>query len=115
MIPEAVDHECRSSEPRLEDLIPIAVVIAAGCESCAERMVQRALDRGSARAPIERTLGIVAHLRSLDCLAHKVGPEVIARMEKPLQAGRKALRAADPSPRDRGCCADAGSRTTVGQ
>jgi len=97
---EPVSQECCSSEratPRLEDLIPIAVVIAAGCESCAERMVRRALQQGSPMSLIERTLGIVAHLRSLDCLTQAVGPEVITRMEKPLQAGRKTLRGADLS------------------
>jgi hypothetical protein len=83
--------------PRLEDLIPIAVVIAAGCEGCAERMVQRALRRGSAW-PIQQTLGIVAHLRSRDCFVQAVGAEVIARMEKPLEAGMKALRGVDPLP-----------------
>jgi hypothetical protein len=81
----------------LDDLIPIAVVIAAGCESCAEKMVSRALRQGSAPAQVERTLGIVAKLRSLDCLTEAVGPEVVARMAKPLEAGRRALRAADDS------------------
>jgi alkylhydroperoxidase/carboxymuconolactone decarboxylase family protein YurZ len=76
---------------KLEDLIPIAVVIAAGCESCAEKMVHRAIDQGSPKPLIGRTLRIVARLRSLDCLAQAVGPEVIARMDKPLQAGEKAL------------------------
>lgn len=90
--------------PRLEDLIPIAVGIAAGCERCAERMVERALKGGATKRLIERTLGIVANLRSVDCFARAVGPEVIARMEKPLQAGRKALREAEPSPEDPPCC-----------
>jgi len=95
------DCGCGSSEratPRLEDLIPIAVVIAAGCEGCAERMVQRALGRGSTRPPIQQTLGIVAHLRSRDCFVQAVGAEVIAQMERPLEAGMKALRDADPLP-----------------
>jgi alkylhydroperoxidase/carboxymuconolactone decarboxylase family protein YurZ len=94
---EPAGRECCSTEretPRLEDLIPIAVVVAAGCESCAERMVRRAQEQGSPKSLIERTLGIVAHLRSLECLAQAVGPEVIARMEKPLEAGRKTLRGA---------------------
>lgn len=78
--------------PRLEDLIPIAVVIAAGCETCAQRMIQRALQQGSTKPLIKRTLGIVAHLRTLDCFAQAVGPEVVARMKGPLQAGERALR-----------------------
>lgn len=90
--------------PRLQDLIPIAVVIAAGCEGCAERMVSAALARGAARPHIERTLEIVAHLRSRDCFAQAVGPEVVARMAGPLAAGRKALDAPDPVSEDRTCC-----------
>lgn len=90
--------------PRLEDLIPIAVVIAAGCETCADRMVRRAVQNGSAKALIERTLGIVAHLRSTDCLAQAVGQEVTARMEKPLEAGRKALRALERQAEQGSCC-----------
>lgn len=81
-------------EARLEDLIPIAVVIAAGCESCAEKMVTRALERGSSVRHIEKTLGSVAHLQKLDCLAQAVGAEVVARMEKPLAAGRRTLQQA---------------------
>jgi len=102
---EDVGHEYRSSEPetpRLEDLVPIAVVIAAGCEPCAEKMVQRALRRGSAVPLIERTLGIVAHIRSRDCFAQAVGPVVIARMERPLEAGKKALRGSGGT--TPGCC-----------
>ena len=92
---QQADCGCGSSRkamPRLEDLIPIAVVIAAGCERCAERMVGRALRRGSARPLVERTLEIVTHLHTRDCFVEAVGPEAVARMEKPLEAGRKALR-----------------------
>jgi hypothetical protein len=88
----------------LEDLIPIAVVVAAGCESCAEKMVARALGRGSSAAAIERTLRIVAHQRSLDCFLESVGPEVAARMDKPLAAGLNALRR---RARAEGCCSGA--------
>ena len=77
--------------PDLENLIPIAVVIAAGCEPCAEKMVRRALDQGSTPKDIRKTLGLVAHLRDLDCLAENVGPEVLSRMEKPLAAGKRSL------------------------
>ena len=104
---EHVSHQCGSSEratPRLEDLIPVAVVIGAGCERCAEGTVEQALRRGSAKRLIERTLGIVAHLRSQDCFVEAVGPDVIPRMEKALEAGKKALREADPPTKDRECC-----------
>jgi hypothetical protein len=89
---------------RLADVIPIAVVIAAGCERCAESMVERALSLGTPEDALRRTLGIVARVRLTDCFVEAVGPEVIARMEKPLQAGRKALRKAGSSTKDRECC-----------
>ena len=104
---EQVGHECGQSKPAtssLDDLLPIAVVIAAGCESCAERAVQSALRQGCAKPSIERTLRIVAHLRARDCFVEAVGPEVVARMEKPLLTGQRTLRGADPSAEGRGCC-----------
>lgn len=91
--PEAPLMEAEQ-KPKLEDLIPIAVVIAAGCESCAEKMVAKAVQQGSSWRNIQKTLGVVAHLQKLDCLAQAVGEEVVARMEKPLAAGRETLRQA---------------------
>lgn len=78
--------------PHLENLIPIAVVIAAGCEPCAEKMVRRAIEEGSSPKDIRKTLGLVAHLQNLDCLAENVGVTVMARMEKPLAAGKRTLK-----------------------
>jgi hypothetical protein len=86
--------------PHLEDLIPIAVMIAAGCETCAERMVRRALERGSGRREIERTLAIVANLRSLDCFGGAVGADVVERMARPLRTGERVLRGTDPMAED---------------
>lgn len=103
-----VGDTCLSSErapSRLEDLIPIAAVIAAGCESCAQKMVERALRQGTPRPLIRQTLGIVGNLRRRDCFSKAVGPEVIARMEKPLEAGRQTLRDAESPEPDGGCCA----------
>jgi alkylhydroperoxidase/carboxymuconolactone decarboxylase family protein YurZ len=102
-----VGHEGRSSKPGtagFENLIPIAVVIAAGCEPCAERMVERALRQGTPRHLIERTLGIVARLHSADCLADAVGAEVVARMDKPLEAARRTLREQAPAGKEPQCC-----------
>jgi hypothetical protein len=101
---------------RLEDLIPIAVVIAAGCEGCAESMVGRALRNGAARPQIERTLKIVAHLRSTDCFQRAVGVEVAERMDGPLAAGANALSQRDAPAEAVACCGSlAGSsvRNTV--
>jgi len=80
-----------TSESRLQDLIPIAMVIVGGCEPCAESMVNRALRQGSSWQDVDKTLRIVAGTQALDCFAKAVGPEVIARMEKPLAAGIRTL------------------------
>jgi alkylhydroperoxidase/carboxymuconolactone decarboxylase family protein YurZ len=81
----------RPLEPRLEDLVPIAVVIAAGCETCAERMVARALEQGSPVRHIRKVLAVVAQLRGSDCFAQAVGLEAVAKMDLPLAAGRRTL------------------------
>ena len=91
-----VDARTRpGSTARLEDLIPIAVVIGAGCESCAESTVKRALANGVARSQIGRALRIVARVRSTDCFQQAVGVELAARMDGPLAAGAHALRRRD--------------------
>jgi alkylhydroperoxidase/carboxymuconolactone decarboxylase family protein YurZ len=89
---------------RLEEVIPIAVVIAAGCERCAERMVERALSQGTPGYLVGRTLGIVARVRSTECIVQAVGPEVIARIEKALRAARRALLESGLSTKERKCC-----------
>jgi hypothetical protein len=81
----AADH------PKLEDLIPIAVVIAAGCEPCAERMVRRAVEAGSAGRHVLRTIAIVADLRERECFRTNIAPEVVERMTAPLARARKIL------------------------
>ncbi len=80
-----------SKESRMEDLVPIAVVIAAGCEPCAERMVHRALANGTPQRDVRKLLGIVSALGRQDCFARAVGTEAVARMERPLERGRKTL------------------------
>jgi alkylhydroperoxidase/carboxymuconolactone decarboxylase family protein YurZ len=50
-----------TSEARLQDLIPIAMVIVGGCEPCAESMVNRALKQGSSWQDIDKAL---THRRS---------------------------------------------------
>jgi carboxymuconolactone decarboxylase family protein len=96
--PTAATSESESSrhlsEARLQDLIPIAMVIVGGCEPCAESMVNRALKQGSSWQDIDKTLRIVAGTQALECFAKAVGPDVIARMEKPLAAGRRTLEKA---------------------
>jgi hypothetical protein len=77
--------------PKLEDLIPIAVVIAAGCEGCAERMVRRAVEAGSAGRHVLRTIAIVADLCERECFRTNIAPEVVERMKGPLARARKIL------------------------
>jgi alkylhydroperoxidase/carboxymuconolactone decarboxylase family protein YurZ len=93
---------CHSAEPKqfratleakLQNLIPIAMVIVGGCESCAEKMVARALQQGSSPDDIDKTLCIIAHMHKLDCFAAGVGLDVVARMDRPLAAARKTLLA----------------------
>lgn len=82
------------AEVKLQDLIPIAMVIAGGCETCAEKMVARALEQGSSWQDVDKTLRIVAGMQRLDCFAKAVGAEVVARMDKPLAAGHRSLQQA---------------------
>lgn len=84
----------QKTEVRLQDLIPIAMVIVGGCETCAEQTVARALNEGSSWQDIDKTLRIVAGMQKLDCFAKAVGPEIVARMDKPLAAGTQTLHQA---------------------
>lgn len=89
---------------RLADLVPLAVVIAGGCEPCAARIVRRAVENGTPDHLIASTLAIVADLRSRECFAGAVGPEVIARMERPLATARRALKELAGGDGGDGCC-----------
>jgi len=89
----------QKTEVKLQDLLPIAMVIVGGCETCAEKMVERAIHEGSSFQDIDKTLRIVAGMQKLGCFASAVGPEVVSRMDKPLEAGRRTLeKAMHPSP-----------------
>lgn len=68
------------------------MVIVGGCETCAEKMVTRALEVGSSCQDVDKTLRIVANMQRLDCFAKAVGTDVIARMDKPLAAGQRTLQ-----------------------
>ena len=89
-----VETQSLKSEAKLQNLIPIAMVIVGGCEPCAEKMVMRALKQGSSWQDIEKTLKITANMQRTDCFAKAVGTDVIARMEKPLAAGWRTLQQA---------------------
>lgn len=98
----------QKSEARLQDLIPIVMVIVGGCETCTEKMVARALKEGCDWQDIDRTLRITAGMQKLDCFANAVGPEVVSRMDKPLAAGRVALEIAK-APREPAICGCGGA------
>ena len=84
------------SKGNLDSLIPIVVVIVGGCEPCAEKMVKQALSQGSSWQDVDQTLRILTDMQKRDCVAKALGPDVVARMEKPLAAGRKTLQQAMP-------------------
>lgn len=76
---------------KIENLVPISILTVLGCEKCAAEAVNWALQQGSSFEDIERTLGTVATMQKLDCFKNQFGPDVNARMEKPLAAAREAL------------------------
>ena len=81
----------------LQNLIPLAVVIVGGCEPCAERLVTQALAQGSSWQEVDETLRILADMQKRQCVLQALGPETVARMEKPLAAGRRTLDSAKPA------------------
>ncbi len=103
--------ETARSKGNLPNLIPIAVVVVGGCEPCAEKMVKQALAQGSSWQEVEQTLRILADMQKRECVRQALGPEVIARMEKPLAAGRRTLQQAMVADRGAACgCATGVSR-----
>ena len=80
------------SPDHLESLIPLAVVVALGCECCARRMTERALEAGTPERVLRRVLKTINHMHELDCLTENVGADVVDRMTKPLQAATAALQ-----------------------
>jgi carboxymuconolactone decarboxylase family protein len=85
------------SKGDLQNLIPIAVVVVGGCEPCAEKMVTQALAQGSSWQDIDQTLRILADMQRRECVIKALGPETVARMEKPLAAGRRTLEQLQPA------------------
>ena len=79
---------------RIENLAPVAVLTVLGCEKCAEEATNWALKQGSSPDDIERVLRTVAAMQNLECFKQQFGPDVVARMEKPLAAARHALQLA---------------------
>ncbi len=85
------------SKDNLQNLIPIVVVIVGGCEPCAEKMVKQALAQGSSWEDVDETLRILAVMQKRECVIKALGPDTVARMEKPLATGRRTLDSAKPA------------------
>jgi len=81
----------------LQNLILIAVVVVGGCEPCTEKMVTQALVQGSSWQEVDETLRILADMQKRPCAIQALGADTVARMEKPLAAGRTALEQAKPA------------------
>ena len=92
------------SKGNIQNLIPIAVVITGGCEPCAEKMVKQALAQGSSWDDIDETLLILADMQKRQCVAQALGADTVARMEKPLAAGRRTLEQARPKASEAAYC-----------
>jgi len=79
---------------RIENLIPIGVLVALGCEKCAAEAVAWALQQGSSTEDVDRTLRTLAAMQSLDCFKLQFGTDAAVRLEKPLAAARQVLQQA---------------------
>ncbi len=97
------------SKGNLQSLVPIAVVVVGGCESCAEKMVTQALAQGSSWEDVDETLRILADMQKRQCVIQALGSDAVARMEKPLAAGRRTLEQAKPVQDAAGDCGCAAS------
>jgi alkylhydroperoxidase/carboxymuconolactone decarboxylase family protein YurZ len=78
----------------VENLVPIAVVSVLGCETCAVKAVDWALQQGSSPEDVDRVLRTVAAMQNLDCFKQQFGADAATRLERPLAAAREALRQA---------------------
>jgi len=79
---------------RIENLMPVGMLIALGCEACAAEAVQYALAQGSTPEDLEHALRTVEVVHKLGCFTEKFGPDAAARMERPLAAAWNALHQA---------------------
>jgi len=79
---------------RIENVIPIGVLAALGCEKCASEAVAWALKQGSSTDDIGRAIRALAAMQTLDCFKQQFGNDAAARLEKPLAAARLVLQQA---------------------
>lgn len=76
---------------RIENLVPIGVLAALGCEKCTAEAVGWALQQGSSVEDVERTLRTLGAMQKLECFQQQFGGDAAARLDKPLAAARKIL------------------------
>jgi len=79
---------------KIENLIPIGVLAALGCEKCAGEAVRWALEQGSSVEDVSRTLTVLTSMQKLDCFKQQFGDDAPPRLDKALVAARQALRQA---------------------
>jgi hypothetical protein len=79
-----------ADHPKLEDLIPIAVVIAAGCDLAPSGWCDAPWRQGACRGT---SSGPSRSWRTCasGCFRTKIAPEVVERMSGPLARARKTL------------------------
>jgi hypothetical protein len=92
--PAAAQELAALPKGRIENLIPMSMLIALGCDTCTEKAVQYALSQGSSPGDVDAALRTIAVVQKLDCFNHQFGGDAAARLEKPLAAARKALEQA---------------------
>jgi hypothetical protein len=67
-------------------------------------MVTQALAQGSSWQDVDETLRILADMQKRPCVIQALGVDTVARMEKPLAAGRGTLERAKPGNAAVGAC-----------
>ncbi len=82
---------CPLAEVKLEDLVPIAIVITAGCEKCTQKFINNAIANGCSKEQVKEIVSIVDSIHQLDCFQKAVGQEIVNRMKKPLEVAKEIL------------------------
>jgi hypothetical protein len=72
-------------------------------------MVRQALAQGSSWQNVNETLRILADMQKRQCVMEALGADTVARMEKPLAAGRRTLEQARPDTAAIGGCGCGGN------
>jgi alkylhydroperoxidase/carboxymuconolactone decarboxylase family protein YurZ len=88
-----MDRCCIPETNRIEDLIPIGVVIGLGCKPCTKFYVDKALEKGCAKEDLRKIVSIVESLTGSECLRKAVGDERVDRMKESLIAVKEILEA----------------------